>query len=1004
MFKQLSIKKLLTNWALGCSAIIFLLVFSVILTNKWVNQRHHSNIEKAIEIEKVSSKLIEIMSSFILRKSNIISAKTSSEIDKYKDRKDLEEKFEIELKKIRNLFEDDELAISIIEQLEADYLTFKKFDQVITDTQKNILDIDGLLRLKALQLELFVQKISNSAENIGGIIQLENSKARRKLRKVLEENNNELLVIEAMHGVYAGDNPRILKASNQVQMSVGQMVQLSRKIIQETEKDALVGIRDNEIIQNINIINTALGWMENDLQGYPLLLEKINYLNVSIDHLFEILIANKFDDSIYELRLKNLEQKDISKQNTDMLHLSVKKMMNDLEKLSHYTVDLSNSISGKTYKLNEASNLLVSVASFVVVMIILFGINYVVNRINIPLEKIKNGMSKLISGEFTVRLKLDDFSQDEFLNVASDFNRFAESNQKLIKELSSAKDALEESEHHTRAILENALVGIAHLVDRKFISVNQKFEELFGYKRDELEGLTTEVLFSDINDFDTLGELAYPLLRKGETYSSEWKVKRKEGEYFWCAISAKSIVEGKPEKGSIWLYEDITVKKETEIELKKLANFDTLTGLPNRSLFMDRLEHGYKKAKRVDSKIALLFIDLDRFKYVNDSLGHDAGDRLLRDVADRLVECVRDSDTVARLGGDEFTVLLSDVKSSSSVSRVANNIIASLARPFDLDRQEIIISPSIGISLFPEDGDDIATLLKNADAAMYSAKAAGRNNYKFYTKQMNERSLQQLSFENKLRVAAKNNDFMIYYQPLVDINSNELIGYEALLRWYHDELGLVSPLDFIPILEETGLINSVGLWVLETACQKIKDLSKQNNSEIRISINLSARQFQQADIVKSIQDTIFKVGLEPRLIDLEITESILMSDPESSEKILTELCDLGLSISLDDFGTGYSSLAYIKKFPISVLKIDRSFTRDILTDPSDAAICEAIVNLAKNLNIRVTAEGVETKQQLEYLENIGCHTAQGYLFGKPMPLDSQPQTLNRKAPTLKVLK
>ena len=381
-----------------------------------------------------------------------------------------------------------------------------------------------------------------------------------------------------------------------------------------------------------------------------------------------------------------------------------------------------------------------------------------------------------------------------------------------------------------------------------------------------------------------------------------------------------------------------------------------------------------------------MFIDLDRFKQVNDSLGHDAGDKLLQGIAERLTESVRASDTVARLGGDEFVILLTALHDSDIAGKHAQKVINILSKPVLVNNQEIIISPSIGISLFPNDGYDDIQLLKNADSAMYHAKSAGRNNYQFYTEEMNDRALHRLTLERKLRQAAERNDFKIYFQPFVKTQGQEIVGYEALIRWRDENKELVPPVEFIPILEETGLIKSVGEWVFERACENIKMINDSLGSEYRVSINLSARQFQQVDIVKIIENILDRKKLHPSYVDVEITESLLMEGLEKNKRTLFALHDLGVQISLDDFGTGYSSLAYLKQFPIDKLKIDKSFVRDILQDPSDAAICEAILAMAISLDIEVIAEGVETYEQLNYLAERNCQYAQGYLFGKPEPV------------------
>ena len=1004
MLRNLSIKQLLYYWSLGCSLIIIVLTVALVGSNEFLKNRQSNLLNRTVTIEESSRNIIRAVGRFVLRQSNIMSAVSVDELEQYTNRKPLEKQLNRPFQKIKKQFSKDSEANTLLQGFGDSYREFLFLDENICNIQHQSLLLKQELGVKTAHLEKLVTNISNAAENISGIINLEESRTRRQLRSLLSQGTTlNWQFYEGVESVFMGDRARIQKASSQVQRSVGIMVQLSQKITQEKNKDALISVRDNEILQQANHINTALTTLKVDLDNRPELMKKINYLELSINALLNLLIENSYDSSIYELRLRLLSLQDELELDNERLDTKLEEMIEQLEQLSRYATRMTHEAGQNTEEIYDFSKLAVTVVSIMVTVLLLLGIKIVMNRINKPLFRINNAMTRLAEGELDVKLKTNEFSSDEFLEVAQDFNRFSSSNQATIEELSKARDALQDSEHRTRAILENALVGIAHLKDRKFISVNTRFEEMFGYQRGEILGRYTEILFSEYSDFAAVGEAAYSLLEQGENYASEWQVKRKNGDLFWCAISAKSIVESEPEKGTIWLYEDITVKRESVDELKRLANFDTLTGLPNRSLFMDRLTNNLERAKRKNEKLVVMYIDLDRFKQVNDSLGHSAGDDLLCKVADRLLSCVRTSDTVSRLGGDEFTVLLNDVRGSETIARIANNIINSLNRPIVVDEHEVIISPSIGISLYPDDGDNVSTILKNSDAAMYSAKAAGRNNYQFYTETMNAESLQKLSFESKLRRVVEQNQLMIYYQPLVDAQSSTVVGYEALLRWYDKEMGMVSPVEFIPVLEETGLISSVGEWVFETACQTIHDFSRKKGADIRISINLSARQFLQRNLVGKIKSTIEKIGISPELIDLEITESILMDDPENSQRLLSELSKQGMRISLDDFGTGYSSLAYLKRFPIDVIKIDRTFVRDILTDPSDAAICEAILAMANSLDMAVTAEGVETAEQLEFLKDKGCKTVQGYYLGRPAPIEEAMFNSGEMNPDIRLL-
>lgn len=427
-------------------------------------------------------------------------------------------------------------------------------------------------------------------------------------------------------------------------------------------------------------------------------------------------------------------------------------------------------------------------------------------------------------------------------------------------------------------------------------------------------------------------------------------------------------------------------RRQSEERLAYLAHYDTLTGLPSRALFLDRLGHAMVKAERNGQMMALMFLDLDRFKAINDTLGHGAGDALLKDVAQRLKACVRDEDTVARLGGDEFTVILEQISHVDDASIVAKKIIDSIALPLFLNGHEAFVTASIGITVYPLDNVDMDELIKNADAAMYRAKEEGKNSYEFYTKEMNSRTLERMAIENELRHALERNEFVLHYQPKVDMKSGQILSMEALLRWEHPSRGTVMPDEFIPFLEETGMITPVGEWVLRTACAQNKAWQDAGFGPLRVAVNLSARQFQQNDIVKCVSDALRETGLGADFLELEVTESMLMKNPESAIKALQEIKAMGVvRINIDDFGTGYSSLNYLKRFPISTVKIDRSFVNGIPDDDEDIAITRAVIAMAHSLGLNVVAEGVENVKQRAFLLKGKCDEIQGYLFSPPLP-------------------
>jgi diguanylate cyclase (GGDEF)-like protein len=425
--------------------------------------------------------------------------------------------------------------------------------------------------------------------------------------------------------------------------------------------------------------------------------------------------------------------------------------------------------------------------------------------------------------------------------------------------------------------------------------------------------------------------------------------------------------------------------KVSEEQYRHLAQYDSLTGLPNRALLYDRLEHGIAQARRHRNVLAVLFIDLDRFKYVNDTFGHSAGDDLLKQVAQRFSECVRSEDTVGRLSGDEFAIVLSRLVAPQDAALVARKAVDSLNRPFQLQGVDLFVTASVGITVFPTDGNDRDTLIRNADVAMYRAKERGRNNYQFYTPEMNNRTREMLDMQNALRGALDRNELVLHYQPKIDIVTGQVSGIEALLRWAHPKRGLIPPAEFMPMLEETGLIVRAGDWVVSTVCRQLSEWRRAGVKAVPVAINLSARQFLAPDLGPAIRGALEEHALDPELLEIEITESSIMADTEEAIRTLEYLQLLGVKTAIDDFGTGYSSLGYLKRFPLRALKIDRTFVRDITTDADDATITQAVISMAHSLNLKVIAEGVESSAQLAFLMRYGCDEVQGYLFSRPVP-------------------
>ena len=516
------------------------------------------------------------------------------------------------------------------------------------------------------------------------------------------------------------------------------------------------------------------------------------------------------------------------------------------------------------------------------------------------------------------------------------------------------------------------------------IKVNKAFSDITGYAESEALGQNPRILKYDRHKLSFYKEMWHTLLSKGSWQGEIWD-RRKNGEIYpkWASIHLVRNERGEI-TNHIALFSDITERKASFEQIKHLAHYDALTNLPNRTLLVERLESAIASAERSSKKLAVLFLDLDRFKNINDSLGHFAGDLLLQAVAKRLETCVRATDTVARLGGDEFVIVLSEIRHARDAAYVAQKILDAMMEPIHIEGKEIVTFTSIGISVYPEDGKNHTALVKNADAAMYHAKDQGRGNFQFFTENMNVKALEQLSFESDLKMALKREEFFLNYQPQIDLESGRLIGVEALLRWRHPEKGLVPPSLFIPVAEDCGAISSIGDWVISAACRQNKAWLDAGLQIVPIAVNLSAIQFRQKDIVGAIAGILRETGLPAHLLELEMTEGIIMRDVESTIKTLRAIKDLGLQLSIDDFGTGYSSLSYLKRFPIDKLKIDRSFVGDIAFDPDDATIIRTIISMGHSLRLTVIAEGVETAEQMAFLREENCDQVQGYYCGSPM--------------------
>lgn len=556
------------------------------------------------------------------------------------------------------------------------------------------------------------------------------------------------------------------------------------------------------------------------------------------------------------------------------------------------------------------------------------------------------------------------------------------------REARHASERLRDSETRTRTILDNIDEGLITLAEDGTIeSLNPVAERLFGYPPGGLLGGNMLDLINPGNHPEYRERIEHHVARRdlGTPPSSfELTAIRRNGQELPVEARISDMVLAGRHKFILAL-QDITRRKETEARILHIASHDPLTDLPNRTLLEDRIKHAIHANHRRRERFAVIYIDLNDFKTINDSLGHTLGDTLLRSVAIRLKGCLREEDTVARQGGDEFIVILSRIEHPDDAATAVQKIINTLTEPYTIEGHELHSGASLGIAIYPEDGHNVTALLKNSDTAMYQAKASGRNNYRFYSPEMDAKAADRLMLENNLRRALERNELSLHYQPIVSLASGEIMAVEALLRWTHPVMGVVSPARFIPVAEDSSLILPIGEWVLETACRQIREWDKTKLFSGRVVVNLSPRQFRQGDLVKRFTHIIERTGTDPRRLGMEITESVIMENLDSSIRMLQSLKDMGVEFSLDDFGTGYSSLSYLKRFPVDKLKIDQSFVRDVVNDHDDEALVKAIIAMAHSLKIRVVAEGVETRQQLDFLREQHCDQYQGYYFSRPLP-------------------
>ncbi|MDU9048868.1 MAG: EAL domain-containing protein [Candidatus Electrothrix sp. Rat3] len=569
------------------------------------------------------------------------------------------------------------------------------------------------------------------------------------------------------------------------------------------------------------------------------------------------------------------------------------------------------------------------------------------------------------------------------------------------EELESTKKRLSEVLNDSQPQLERKILehtGEAVVItdaDASIVEVNRAFTRITGYEPKEIIGKNPRISQSGHHDH-AFYEVMWKALRETGKWSGEIWDRRKNGEVYQKWLTINAIYDNSGHIiNYVGMFTDITEKRAVERQLKKLLFYDPLTGLPNRTLFEEFLSQALLNSQFHDEPLILLCIDLHRFKDVNDVLGYKAGDELLIQVSKRIRSCVRETDTVSRINADEFMILLSEVKLKDCVGHLARHLLHVLQQPFHIAGEEVFIDTCIGISVYPEDGRDAESLLRNADTAMSFAQKRGQGSYQFFCAQMNENLVHRVTVERELRHAVEHEEFIHYYQPKYNILTGEIVGTEALMRWQHPVKGIIAPAEFIPVAEGSSLILAIGEWGLGEACRQVRAWQDQGLGILSVAVNLSSKQFQDKQLLRVLIESLDQHGIKPEVLELEITESILMENPDETALLLGDIRNLGVRIAIDDFGTGYSSLAYLKRFPVNTLKIDQAFITDIVRDRNDAAIVTSILSMAESLHLKVVAEGVETKGQLELLKKMGCEEVQGYYFSRPLPAEGIVELLRK---------
>ncbi|OMH31801.1 EAL domain-containing protein [Motiliproteus sp. MSK22-1] len=784
------------------------------------------------------------------------------------------------------------------------------------------------------------------------------------------------------------------------------------------------------VVSEIDLIHSEMGSFTRNLEKFEIEMKALYPLQTQALMLnWNQLKTNLLEVTKQAKSMNMVEARRISTHESSTRFVNISRTLQTMAESIDASSHKANNLAIQALERRHRLFVMTAIAAVVIGSVSIFLFARSLSR---RVRDLRDASRRIADGEMDQTIEIS--GDDELTDLAVAFNTMKQQIKNRETALNQARDFLEQrvhertlelynsAEHLTQEVeqrkkVQDSLRILSQAVRQSPVSivitdsngdieyVNEAFTAISGFRENEVLGRNPRLLSSGETPSAIFKKLWTAIL-SGNEWEGELYNRRKDGSLYWEYTHISPVYNEENQiTHFLAIKQDITERRQQEQKILHQAQFDSLTDLPNRTLAMDRLSHTIAQAQRNDNKVILMFIDLDNFKRINDNLGHEVGDQLLIQAAKRLTHSVRQEDTVARLGGDEFLIIAGGLTDRSDVDPIINNILKTFSSAFSIGGSEQVVTPSIGLALFPDDGETTSMLLRNADLAMYQAKEDGRNTYHYFNRSIQEKMREKLELESELRHALNNNEMQVQYQVIVDANSRKPVSVEALLRWHSNKFGLVMPDRFIDIAEQTGLIEPIGEWVIETACRQVKAWQDSGFSHLSLSVNVSPRQFRGNRLLTTIRNCLKRTHFPAAKLTLEMTEGLLIRNPPEARQLLAELDKQGIRLAMDDFGTGYSSLSYLKKYPFHILKIDRSFIRDIIDDPDDRALVSAAIRMGQGLGLRVVAEGVESLEQVELLSTMSCDLLQGHLFGKPQnPEDLKELLANCRNQSLKALK